>query len=52
MIFAYIDPASGSILFQVILAGMLGAGVFFRNYLISPLMALKSRFGGKGDDVN
>ena len=33
MLFAYIDPVSGSILLQLIIAGITGVGVFFRRSL-------------------
>jgi hypothetical protein len=32
-VFGYIDPGSGFILLQVILAGIIGSMVFFRNML-------------------
>lgn len=40
----YLDPGSGSLIIQLILAGLLAAGVFFR--------AFWSRFKGKGRQDN
>jgi hypothetical protein len=31
MIFAYIDPGTGSLLLQAVLGGLAGVGVFFRT---------------------
>lgn len=42
---AYLDPGSGSILIQLLLAAILGLGVIFR----SQLAKLKNLFGGKND---
>lgn len=41
----YLDPGSGSILIQLLLAALLGLGVIFR----SQLAKLKNLFGGKND---
>ena len=30
-IFAYIDPGTGSLVLQMVIAAVVGAGVFFRN---------------------
>ena len=45
---AYLDPGSGSILIQLLLAAILGLGVMFR----SQLAKIKNLFGGKdsGDE--
>ncbi|MBT3336656.1 MAG: hypothetical protein HN855_06505 [Anaerolineae bacterium] len=40
---AYLDPGSGSILIQLLLAAILGLGVMFR----SQLARIKNLFGGK-----
>ena len=40
---AYLDPGSGSILIQLLLAAILGLGVMFRSQLAN----LKNLFGGK-----
>lgn len=40
---AYLDPGSGSILIQLLLAAILGLGVMFR----SQLAKIKNLFGGK-----
>jgi hypothetical protein len=41
----YLDPGSGSILIQLLLAAILGLGVMFR----SQLAKIKNLFGGKSD---
>lgn len=38
--FAYIDPASGSLLIQGLIALLLGAGFYFRKWVLSPLGSL------------
>lgn len=38
--FAYLDPGSGSILIQVAIAAVLGAGFYFRRFVISPLQGV------------
>ena len=43
---AYLDPGSGSILIQLLLAAILGLGVMFRSQLAN----LKNLFGGKKTD--
>ena len=43
---AYLDPGSGSILIQLLLAAILGLGVMFR----SQLAKIKKLFGGKDTD--
>lgn len=45
--FAYIDPASGAIVLQAILASMLALGVIFRRVVFWPLAFL---FGKKRKD--
>lgn len=40
---AYLDPGSGSILLQLLLAAILGLGIIFR----SQLAKIKNLFGGK-----
>ena len=42
-ILAYIDPASGSIVFQVVIAALLSAGVMFRHALLAPLAFLRQK---------
>ena len=41
----YLDPGSGSILIQLLLAAILGLGVIFR----SQLAKIKNLFGGKSE---
>jgi hypothetical protein len=35
--FAYIDPSSGSLALQVLIAALLSAGVVLRNYVFWPV---------------
>ena len=42
---AYLDPGSGSILIQLLLAAILGLGVMFR----SQIAKIKNLFGGKSE---
>lgn len=42
---AYLDPGSGSILIQLVLAAILGLGVIFR----SQFAKIKNLFGGKSE---
>ena len=43
MLFAYIDPATGAMILQIVAATVLASGVFFRKILISPLAFLFRR---------
>ena len=47
MLFAYIDPGSGSMLLQVVLAGLLAIPFFFRRTVAD----VWHRVRGNGDDV-
>jgi hypothetical protein len=38
----YIDPGTGSLLLQFVLAGLIGGAVFFRNQLLRIILWLKS----------
>ncbi len=42
-ILAYIDPGSGSLLLQFLIAGLVGGGVFFRNQLVGMVSWIRSR---------
>lgn len=44
-LFAYLDPGTGSIVLQVVVAAVLSVGVYFRQYLLKPF----AFFGGKGE---
>jgi hypothetical protein len=44
MALAYIDPISGAFLLQLIVAGILGVGTFFRKRIFG---SFKRLFGGK-----
>lgn len=46
MMIAYIDPGSGAILLQWIIAGIIGVGIFFRTTIVGFLRKL---FGRKQD---
>lgn len=39
-LFAYIDPATGSLVVQAVIAAMLSAGIVFRRVLFNPLALL------------
>jgi hypothetical protein len=40
---AYIDPGTGSMILQAVIATLLGAGVFFRRVMFNPMTWLKNR---------
>src|SRR5262245_60458156 len=40
MMIAYIDPATGAMVMQIIAAGVLAGGVFFRKVLLAPVAFL------------
>lgn len=42
-LFAYLDPGTGSIVLQVVVAAVLSVGVYFRQYLFKPF----TYFAGK-----
>ncbi|MFT7640995.1 MAG: hypothetical protein ACI9G1_002739 [Pirellulaceae bacterium] len=46
---AYIDPAIGSIIFQVVIAGLLSAGVMFRRFLVTPFRLIFGKPNGDDD---
>lgn len=39
-LFAYLDPGTGSIVLQVVVAAVLSVGVYFRQYLLKPFTFL------------
>ncbi len=43
MSFAYIDPATGAMVLQVIVAAVLATGVFFRKFFLLPFAFLFRR---------
>jgi len=49
-VLAYIDPGTGSILLQVLIASFLTAGVFFRRILFTPFAFLFGKRRRKEDD--
>ncbi len=40
MLFAYIDPATGAMVLQVVVAAVLATGVFFRKFFLLPFAFL------------
>ncbi len=42
-VFAYLDPASGSMLVQALLAALVAAGIAFRRFLFAPILWIKKR---------
>jgi len=50
MLFAYIDPAMGAMVIQIIAAAFLAAGVFFRRAVLSPFAFLFRK--NSADDAN
>lgn len=44
---AYIDPGSGAMLLQLILAGAIGAGVVFRRFFYRLFAGIVNLFRGK-----
>lgn len=42
-IFAYIDPGTGAIALQVLMAVILGAGIFLRRLLAAPLRLFRKQ---------
>lgn len=51
-ILGYIDPATGALVLQVIVAAVLGAGFFFRRLLLSPFRLLFCRKRNATDDLS
>jgi len=47
LVLGYIDPATGAIVLQVILATILGIGVVFRRFFIYPIASIIGFFRGK-----
>jgi len=50
MLFAYIDPATGAMVLQVIVAAVLATGVFFRKFFLLPFAFLLRK--ARTDDAN
>ncbi len=49
MIFAYIDPGSGSLIIQALIAGLVAIPIFFRAQLVNGVNAVK-RVLGRGSE--
>jgi hypothetical protein len=47
VIFTYIDPGSGSILLQFLLASVVGAVFYFRKFVSSLFRAMREKFSRK-----
>ena len=47
IVFAYIDPGSGSILLQFLLASAVGAVFYFRRFVSSLFRAMREKFSRK-----
>ena len=39
-LFAYLDPGAGSLLIQAVIAGMVGCGFYFRQFVWAPVRAV------------
>lgn len=55
LVFAYIDPGSGSLLIQALIAGLVAIPIFFRKQIARALSLLRGedraqREGAAGDD--
>jgi hypothetical protein len=47
IVFAYIDPGSGSILLQFLFASAVGAAIYFRKFISSIVRAMREQFSRK-----
>ena len=47
MLFAYIDPATGAMVMQIVAAGVLTAGVLFRRIILAPFAFFKKSSGNE-----
>lgn len=45
--FAYIDPASGSLAIQFLIAAAVSAGFVMRNYVLAPFFWMARMFRGR-----
>lgn len=43
---AYIDPGTGSLIFQMLIATMMGTMFIFRRFFITPIQYLARRLSG------
>jgi hypothetical protein len=51
MILAYIDPATGAMVIQIVVAAVLTGGVFFRKVLLAPFAFLFRKSPSDGDET-
>lgn len=49
VILGYIDPGAGSLILQVVVAGIIGGAVYCRRAIANVWGKLTGRSGGKGD---
>lgn len=49
-ILAYIDPGTGALVLQVLVASVLTAGFFVRRTIARPFVLLRQFFSGKSED--
>jgi len=54
MILAYIDPGSGTVVLQMLIAGAIGCLAFFRGYLAKFFRSFRSKkdLAGEADSAN
>ena len=45
LVFAYIEPGSGSLLIQALIAGLVAIPIFFRNHIGRAIRAVRGRRG-------
>lgn len=45
--FAYLDPGTGSLVIQAVIAAMVGCGFYFNRFLVSPVVWLGNRVTGR-----
>ncbi len=50
MVFAYIDPGSGSLIIQALIAGLVAIPIFFRTQLTRGVHAVR-RIVGRGSEA-
>ena len=49
---AYIDPGTGALIVQVVIAVVATIGIVFRRVLLSPFYALRRLFGGGSKETS
>ena len=51
LVFAYVDPGTGSLIIQAIIAGAVAIPLFFRNQIIRGVSAVKRAMGRDRTDA-